>query len=81
MDYNALSEKCRAVLYKRLIDDDKTGMPPSEKDSIREMINTGAFPQAGNFEIFTVDGEKFYVWFEPYSVAPYSYGVQKVQIK
>lgn len=81
LSYNEISERCRAVLYKRLIDDDKTGMPPSEKDSIREMINTGAFPQAGNFEIFTVDGTKIYLWFEPYSVAPYSYGVQRVQIK
>ena len=81
MNYNEISEKCRSVLYKRLIDDDKTGMPPGEKDSIMEMINTGAFPQAGNFEIFTVDGTKVYVWFEPYSVAPYSYGIQKVQIK
>ena len=81
MTYNELSSVARASLYKRLIGDDKTGMPPSEKDSIREMINTGAFPQAGNFEIYTVDDTKVYVYFEPYSVAPYSYGIQKVQIK
>ena len=81
MNYNEISSVARSTLYKRLIDDDKTGMPPSEQDSIREMINTGAFPQAGNFEIFTVDDTKVYVYFEPYSVAPYSYGIQKVQVK
>ena len=81
MNYNEISSAARNKLYKKLIEEDKTGMPPSEQDSIREMINTGAFPQAGNFEIFTVDGTKVYVYFEPYSVAPYSYGIQKVQIK
>ena len=66
--------------YKKLIDNNKK-MAPAEEDSLREMINTGAFPQAGNFELFTVDGSKVFVWFEPYSVAPYSYGIQKVQVK
>ena len=81
MNYNEISSVCRNYLYKTLIDDDKTGSPPSEKDSMREMINTGAFPQAGNFQIFTVEGSKVYAWFEPYSVAPYYYGIQKVQVK
>lgn len=81
MTYKDISSEVRAKLYKKLIEDDKSGMPPKEKDSIREMINTGAFPQAGNFEIFTVDGNKIFVFFEPYSVAPYSYGIQKVQVK
>lgn len=81
MTYNDISSIVRNKLYKKLIEDDKTGLPPSEQDSIREMINTGAFPQPGNFEIFTIDENKIYVYFEPYSVAPYSYGIQKVQIK
>ena len=81
MTYNEISSVCREQLYKRLIDNNKAAIPPAEKDSIREMINTGAFPQAGNFEIFTVDGARVYAWFEPYSVAPYAYGVQKVQVK
>lgn len=81
LDYNEISSITRSKLYKSLIEDDKSGMPPSEQDSIREMINTGAFPQAGNFEIYTVNGSKIYVYFEPYSVAPYSYGIQKVQLK
>ncbi len=81
MTYNEISSICRNILYKRLIENDKTGMPPSEQDALREMINTGAFPQAGNYEIFTVDEDNIFVYFEPYSVAPYSYGIQKIQIK
>ena len=65
----------------RFAQNDIKSITPSEEDSIREMINTGAFPQAGNFEIFSVSGNKVFVWFEPYSVAPYSYGIQKIQIK
>ena len=80
MSYNEISSVCRNNLYKKLIDNNKK-MPPAEEDSMREMINTGAFPQAGNFEIFTVDGSKVYAWFEPYSVAPYSYGIQKILVK
>ena len=81
LTYNDISSVCRNQLYNKLIDDNKNELPPAEKDAMREMINTGAFPQAGNFELFTVDGSKVFAWFEPYSVAPYSYGVQKVQVK
>lgn len=81
MDYNQISSICRDTLYKKLIDNEKYGMSPTEKDSMKQMINTGAFPKAGNFEIFTADGNKVFVWFEPYSVAPYAYGIQKIQIK
>ena len=80
MSYNEISSICRESLYKKLINNKKS-LPPAEEDSLRAMINTGAFPQAGNFEIFTVAGNKIFVWFEPYSVAPYSYGIQKIQIK
>lgn len=79
MSYKDISEICRQYLYKKLIDDNKK-LPPKEKDAMHEMINTGAFPQASNFEIFTVDGNKIFVFFEPYTVAPYSYGIQKIQI-
>lgn len=81
MDYNQISSICRDTLYKKLIDNEKSGMSLTEKDSMKQMINTGAFPQAGNFEIFTVDDSKVYAWFEPYSVAPYAYGIQKIQVK
>ena len=81
MNYKDISSVCRNHLYKKLIDDNKSAVTPAEKDAMREMINTGAFPQAGNYEIFTIDGAKVYVYFEPYSVAPYSYGIQKIQVK
>ena len=81
MTYNEISTLCRNHLYKKLIDDNKAAKNPAEKDALREMINMGAFPQAGNYEIFTVDGARIYVYFEPYSVAPYSYGIQKIQVK
>ena len=45
------------------------------------MINEGTFPHAGNFEIFTIEKNVVTVYFEPYSVAPYSYGIQKATIK
>ena len=54
---------------------------PSEIEQMQIMINEGSFPQAGNFEIFTVDKNIVTVYFEPYSVAPYSYGIQKAKIK
>lgn len=76
-----ISSISRKYLTKKLIDDNKALKNIADKDFMQEMINTGAFPQAGNFEIFCVDGKKVYVYFEPYSVAPYAYGIQKVQIK
>ena len=45
------------------------------------MINTGAFPQIGNFEIFTIAKKNLTIYFEPSSVAPYSYGIQSVNLK
>ena len=80
LDYNQLSEKCREVLYKRLIDDDKNVSTAAEIADMKENINTGAFPQAGNYQIFTLKGKKLTVYFEPYSVAPYVYGIQTVEI-
>ena len=47
-----------------------TNFTVEEIDKVAEMINTGAFPQAGNFEIFTVAGNKVFVWFEPYFFCP-----------
>jgi hypothetical protein len=80
MTYNQLSEICRQDLYKKLIDNNPDVNSASEITDMKEMINSGAFPQAGNFEIFTVKGKKLTVYFEPYSVAPYVYGIQYVDI-
>lgn len=81
MTYNEISEICRNKLYKDLITNNKSLATPTEIAEMKEMINDGAFPQPGNYEIFTLNKEKAYVYFEPYSVAPYSYGIQKIEIK
>lgn len=81
MDYNQISEICRTKLYKDLITNNRNVTTQTEIIEMREMINEGAFPQPGNFEIFTMNKENVYVYFEPYSVAPYSYGIQKIEIK
>ncbi|MCR4735086.1 MAG: DUF3298 and DUF4163 domain-containing protein [Treponema sp.] len=80
LTYNEISEICRNSLYKTLIDNNDSVSTASEIVDMKEMINTGAFPQAGNFEIFTIKGKKLTVYFEPYSVAPYVYGIQSVEI-
>ena len=80
LNYNQLSEICREKLTKVLIDDNLAVSSSSEVIDMKEMINSGAFPQAGNFEIFTLKGKKLTVYFEPYAVAPYVYGIQTVEI-
>ena len=80
MNYNTISEICRTALYKKLIDNNPDVDSAAAINDMKEMINTGAFPQAGNFEIFTLKGKKMTVYFEPYSVAPYVYGIQTVEI-
>lgn len=81
MDINKISEISRNQLYDRLINHNKDISSPSQIDDLKEMINTGAFPQIGNFEIFTIAKKNLTIYFEPYSVAPYSYGIQSVNIK
>lgn len=81
MSYNEISEICRSKLYKDLITNNKTLTTPTEIAEMKEMINEGTFPQPGNFEVYTLNKDKAYVYFEPYSVAPYSYGIQKIEIK
>lgn len=81
LTYKELSEICRSKLYEKLVDNNKTLITSTEISDMKEMINTGAFPQPGNYEIFTLNKNKLYVYFEPYSVAPYAYGIQKIEIK
>ena len=45
-----------------------------------DWIAEGTIPEASNYQTFTYDGKKLTVYFEPYTVAPYSEGVQKVTI-
>lgn len=79
--YNNIARECRIQLAEKLIEKNDNLSTPSEIDQMQIMINEGTFPQAGNFEIFTVSKKNVTVYFEPYSVAPYSYGIQKVNIK
>lgn len=68
LNYNQISGACRSDLRKKL--------------EVKEFINDGTEPNPGNFEIFVVkDGNIVTVYFEPYSVAPYYLGVQKVDIQ
>ena len=45
-----------------------------------DWIAEGTIPEESNYQTFTYDGKKLTVYFEPYTVAPYSEGVQKVTI-
>ena len=81
LNLNQISEICRNQLYEKLIAKNKNITKPSDEVDMKEMINTGAFPQAGNFEIFTVGKKTATVYFEPYSVAPYFYGIQTAEVK
>lgn len=80
MEINEISNICRKSLYTKLITNNKNIVTPNDEVDMKEMINSGAFPQLGNFEIFTLYKNKLNVFFEPYSVAPYAYGIQKVEI-
>ena len=79
--YDKIARECRTQLEKNLIEKNEIISTPAEIDQMQIMINEGTFPQAGNFEIFTTEKNNVTVYFEPYSVAPYSYGIQKVNIR
>ena len=78
--YQQLSEACKKALVTRLIDQDPA-LPAVQRDTFMQNINTEVFPQASNFEKFTLDGKIVNIYYEPYSVAPYSYGIQVVSLK
>lgn len=78
--YQQLSEACKKALVNRLIDQDPA-LPAVQRDTFMQNINTEVFPQASNFEKFTLDGKIVNIYYEPYSVAPYSYGIQVVSLK
>lgn len=79
--YDKIARECRVQLENNLINNNEIISTPAEVDQMHIMINEGTFPQAGNFETFTVEKNIVTIYFEPYSVAPYSYGIQKVKIK
>lgn len=81
LSYDEISQKCREMLSKKLIKNNDSIKTPAEENKMYSMIKDGTSVQAGNFEIFTVSKNFVTVFFEPYAVAPYSYGIQKVEIK
>ncbi len=81
LDINKISEISRKQLYDTLITKNNDISSKSQEDDLKEMINMGAFPQIGNFEIFTIGKKYITIYFEPYSVAPYAYGIQNVEVK
>ncbi|MBP3709208.1 MAG: DUF3298 and DUF4163 domain-containing protein [Treponema sp.] len=56
------------------------GEDVESQDSRKDWIAEGTAPEEYNYQIFTFDGTTLTVYFEPYIVAPYAYGVQKVEI-
>lgn len=77
--YEELSDICRKSLYKNLIEKDKYELQQESVEILGEMIEEGTGPYAGNFQNFVADGNKVIIYFEPAVVAPYSYGVQRVE--
>lgn len=78
--YQELSNACKNALTDKLINSNKE-ITQVQKETFLESINTAVFPAASNFERFTVDKNSLTVYYEPYEVAPYSYGIQKVTFK
>ena len=72
-----IATQCKDYFMKRL----NYGGNGAEAQKARtDWIAEGTIPEAGNYQTFTYDGKKLTVYFEPYTVAPYSEGVQKVTI-
>ena len=79
--YEELSDISRTQLYKKLISENKFEITGEEVNILTEMMDEGTLPMAGNFQNFTLDGNKLYIYFEQYKVAPYSYGIQVVELE
>ena len=72
-----IATQCKDYFTKRL----NYGGNGAEAQKARtDWIAEGTIPEAGNYRTFTYDGKTLTVYFEPYTVAPYSEGVQKVTI-
>lgn len=75
--FEELSAYCSDYFMKNLNYGD--GSKESE-DECTKWIAEGTAPEKKNYEKFTYDGKTLTVYFEPYIVAPYVYGIQKVPI-
>jgi hypothetical protein len=73
-----IAAKCNDYFMKNL--NYGNGSRESEDDCTK-WIAEGTAPEEKNYEKFTYDGKLLTVYFEPYIVAPYVYGIQKVEIQ
>ena len=72
-----IATQCKDYFMKHL----NYGGNEAEAQKARtDWIAEGTIPEESNYRTFTYDGKKLTVYFEPYTVAPYSEGVQKVTI-
>ena len=72
-----IATQCKDYFMKHL----NYGGNEAEAQKARtDWIAEGTIPEESNYQTFTYDGKKLTVYFEPYTVAPYSEGVQKVTI-
>lgn len=77
--YEELSDICNKDLYKQFIESEKFDLNQDAVENLDNMRREGTAPIAGNFQNFILDGNKVIIYFEPYSVAPYSYGIPEVE--
>lgn len=78
LSYVQLSKYCNKTLVERFSKDKEYSKNNKE---MQEWINEGTFPTPDNYEIFTVNNNILSVYFEEYTVAPYAYGPQCIEIK
>lgn len=72
LDYlNTLSKLCREYLYKNL---------ESKLPGIKNTIDDGTAANEVNFSNFLIGKDSLTIIFDPYKVAPYAAGTQKIQI-
>ena len=77
--FEEISIICKKELKENLITSD-IELPEESRNILNEMIEKGTDPISENFSLFTINNDSITVYFEPYQVAPYNYGVQKVEI-
>lgn len=66
-----LSEMVKPRLYEML---------ETDENVVDDWIEEGAGPDAANFDNFTITSESIVIYFDPYEVAAYAAGPQKVEI-
>ncbi len=68
LSYTAIAAKCQTALKKR------------DFYTADGSVEAGTQPDDEHLGTFTIDGKKLTIYFDPYAVAPYSEGIQTVDI-